>query len=74
MQSLQSLTHETNPSLVNRTTLWGSAINEVHPRNGENYFTRLRLTRAKEGAIDMLTGKVNEKSDGGERVGITNVT
>ncbi|HCQ3036670.1 TPA: capsid protein, partial [Escherichia coli] len=53
--------HETNPSLVNRTTLWGSAINEVHPRNGENYFTRLRLTRAKEGAIDMLTGKVNEK-------------
>ncbi|EZJ98388.1 putative gp23 [Escherichia coli 1-182-04_S1_C3] len=53
--------HETNPSLVNRTTLWGSAINEVHPRNGENYFPRLRLTRAKEGAIDMLTGKVNEK-------------
>ncbi|ENE5850354.1 TPA: capsid protein [Salmonella enterica subsp. enterica serovar Typhimurium] len=53
--------HETNPSLVNRTTLWGTAINEVHPRNGENYFARLRLTRSKEGAIDMLTGQINEK-------------
>lgn len=49
--------HETNPSLVNRTTLWGSHLNEIHPRNGENYFTKLKLTNAKEGAYDMLTGK-----------------
>ncbi|MDV1094963.1 capsid protein [Raoultella ornithinolytica] len=57
--------HETNPSLVNRTTLWGSAINDVHPRNGENYFTRLRLTRSKEGAINMLTGQINgDDTDG----------
>lgn len=55
--------HETNPALVNRTTLWGSAINEIHPRNGENYFTRLRLTRSKVGAIDMLTGQINEGGD-----------
>ncbi|EJA1202947.1 capsid protein [Escherichia coli] len=53
--------HETNPALVNRTTFWGKAINDVHPRNGENYFTRLRLTRSKEGAIDMLSGQINEK-------------
>jgi len=49
--------HETNPSLVNRTTLWGSSLNELHPRNGENYFAKLTLTNAKEGAYDMLTGK-----------------
>jgi len=54
--------HETNPSLVNRTTLWGSAINDVHPRNGENYFARLTLTHAKDGAIDYLTGQVNGTS------------
>ncbi|HGV4075222.1 TPA: hypothetical protein ACNHAC_004573, partial [Enterobacter kobei] len=54
--------HETNPSLVNRTTLWGSAINDVHPRNGENYFARLRLTHSKEGAINMLTGQINSSA------------
>lgn len=48
--------HETNPSLVNRTTLWGSSLNEIHPRNGENYFTKLRLTNAKVGAYNVLTG------------------
>ncbi|EPL8679525.1 hypothetical protein N0P70_005524 [Klebsiella michiganensis] len=52
--------HETNPSLVNRTTLWGSAINDVHPRNGAAYFSRLRLTHSKVGAIDLLTGQINE--------------
>lgn len=46
--------HETNPSLVNRATLWGSSLNELHPRNGENYFT---LTNAKTGAYNMLTGE-----------------
>lgn len=51
--------HETNPSLVNRTTLWGSAINDVHPRDGENYFARLTLTHSKDGAINMLTGQIN---------------
>lgn len=30
--------HPTNYSLVNRTTLWGSAINIVHPDHGEDYF------------------------------------
>jgi hypothetical protein len=56
--------HETNPSLVNRTTLWGSAINDVHPRNGENYFARLRLTRTKSDAIDPLTGQINSNNGG----------
>ncbi|WP_260603415.1 capsid protein [Enterobacter hormaechei] len=54
--------HETNPSLVNRTTLWGSAINDVHPRNGENYFARLTLTHSKDGAINMLTGQINSST------------
>ena len=49
--------HETNPSLVNRTTLWGSSLNELHPRNGENYFAKLTLTNTKVGAYNMLTGK-----------------
>ncbi|WP_241576567.1 capsid protein [Rosenbergiella collisarenosi] len=48
--------HPTDPKLVNRTTLWGSALNEIHPREGESYFTRLRLTNSKVGAFDMLTG------------------
>ncbi|PHM39215.1 capsid protein [Xenorhabdus mauleonii] len=50
--------HPTTTSLINRTTLWGSAVNEVHPRNGEKYFTKLTLTNTKIGAIDMLTGKL----------------
>ncbi|EQA6233097.1 capsid protein [Enterobacter hormaechei] len=54
--------HETNPQLVNRTTLWGSAINDIHPRNGENYFARLTLTHSKDGAINMLTGQVNSSA------------
>lgn len=56
--------HETNPALINRTTLWGSAINDVHPRNGENYFARLRLTKSKENAYDMLTGRLISESKG----------
>lgn len=48
--------HETNPSLVNRTTLWGSALNEMHPRSGENYFCKLKLTNNKAGAYDMQSG------------------
>lgn len=49
--------HETNPSLVNRTTLWGSALNEMHPRNGENYFAKLTLTNEKEGAYNFFNGQ-----------------
>lgn len=49
--------HETNPSLVNRTTLWGSALNEMHPRNGENYFAKLTLTNKKEGAYNFFNGQ-----------------
>lgn len=49
--------HETNPALVNRTTMWGSALNEIHPRKGENYFCKLKLTNTKVGAFNMLTGK-----------------
>lgn len=48
--------HETNPSLVNRTTLWGSSLNEMHPRNGENYFAKLKLTNSKAGAYDVQSG------------------
>jgi len=50
--------HPTNPALVNRTTLWGSAINEMHPRNGAAYFTKLTLTQAKDGAINVSTGEL----------------
>ncbi|MDC9590752.1 capsid protein [Xenorhabdus sp. XENO-10] len=50
--------HPTTTSLINRTTLWGSSVNEIHPRNGEKYFTKLTLTNTKIGAIDMLTGKL----------------
>lgn len=52
--------HPTDKSLVNRTTLWGSSLNEIHPRNGEAYFARLSLTNTKVGAYDMLTGKAIE--------------
>jgi len=48
--------HETNPSLINRTTLWGSALNEMHPRSGENYFCKLKLTNKKVGAYDVQSG------------------
>lgn len=50
-------THPTTPSLINRQTMWGSSINEVHPRNGYAYFARLTLTNHKEGALDPTTGK-----------------
>jgi len=35
--------HPTNPNLVNRTTLWGVAINQVHPDDGQDYFAMLEL-------------------------------
>lgn len=50
-------THPTTPGLRNRSTLWGSAVNDMHPRNGEDYFTRLKLTVTKEGGIDFQTGQ-----------------
>lgn len=49
--------HETNPSLINRTTLWGSSLNEIHPRFGENYFCKLTLTNNKVGSYNMLSGQ-----------------
>lgn len=49
--------HPTSTSLVNRTTLWGSAVNDMHPRNGEEYFTKVSLTMAKDGGINFLTGE-----------------
>ncbi|ENP4621082.1 hypothetical protein ACDO93_004702, partial [Salmonella enterica] len=39
--------HPTSTALVNRTTLWGSAVNDMHPRNGAEYFTKVSLTMAK---------------------------
>lgn len=48
--------HPTSTALVNRTTLWGSAVNDMHPRNGADYFTKVSLTMAKEGGINFLTG------------------
>ncbi|ECI3633262.1 hypothetical protein DK762_20275 [Salmonella enterica subsp. houtenae] len=49
--------HPTSTSLVNRTTLWGSAVNDMHPRNCEEYFTKVSLTMAKDGGINFLTGE-----------------
>ncbi|WP_338138212.1 hypothetical protein [Pantoea septica] len=50
--------HPTTTGLVNRTTLWGSAINDMHPRNGTDYFTKVSLTMTKAGGINFLTGDV----------------
>lgn len=55
--------HETNPSLVNRTTMWGSALNEIHPRKGEAYFCKLELTNTKVGSYNMLNGKKIESDN-----------
>ena len=55
--------HPTTPALVNRTTLWGSAINDMHPRNGADYFTRVTLTMAKNGGINFLTGNTIDAGD-----------
>ncbi|EDV9982022.1 hypothetical protein MS82_004744, partial [Salmonella enterica subsp. enterica serovar Javiana] len=49
--------HPTSTALVNRTTLWGSAVNDMHPRNGAEYFTKVSLTMAKDGGINFLTGE-----------------
>lgn len=57
--------HPTTPQLVNRLTLWGSAINEIHPNDGEKYFTKLTLTNTKVGAINTLTGQLIEGKDAG---------
>jgi len=61
--------HPTTPQLVNRLTLWGSAINEIHPNNGEKYFTKLTLTNTKVGAINTLTGQFIEGKDTGNTGG-----
>lgn len=66
--------HETNPQLVNRTTLWGSSLNEIHPRNGENYFTKLKLTNTKVGAYNMLTGKKIEGETASEPAASTSTS
>lgn len=61
--------HETNPSLVNRTTLWGSALNEMHPRNGENYFSKLSLTNNKVGSYNMQSGlKIGDSAQAAQSV------
>lgn len=49
--------HPTSTALVNRTTLWGSAVNDMHPRNGAEYFTKVSLNMAKDGGINFLTGE-----------------
>lgn len=33
--------HPTSTALVNRTTLWGSAVNDMPPDYGEEYFTKV---------------------------------
>lgn len=49
--------HPTTPALVNRATLWGMGVNELSPRNGHDYFVRLRLTQMKGGeCINVETG------------------
>lgn len=54
--------HPTTPGLVNRKTLWGSAINRMHPRNGQDYFTLFTLTNLKPGGLNFSTGNVIESS------------
>ncbi|MCX8980184.1 capsid protein [Citrobacter portucalensis] len=43
--------HPTTTALVNRTTLWGSAINTVHPDHGEDYFCMVTFWSDKAGEI-----------------------
>lgn len=50
--------HPTDKALVNRTTLWGSAVNVIHPNRGNRYLVRLSLKADKTGAIDPFTGAV----------------
>lgn len=50
--------HPTDKNLVNRTTLWGSAVNVIHPNKGKRYLVRLNLKSAKGGSIDPFTGDV----------------
>lgn len=53
------LIHDTTPSLRNRTTMFGSALNTIHPRRGEDYFEMLELTFDKKvGAIDTRSGLI----------------
>lgn len=54
--------HPTTPALVDRTTLWGSSINRIHPRNGQDYFTLFTLTNLKVGGLNFRTGGVIESS------------
>ncbi|HBM9260387.1 MULTISPECIES: hypothetical protein [Citrobacter] len=54
--------HPTTPALVDRTTLWGSSINRIHPRNGQDYFTLFTLTSLKVGGLNFRTGGVIESS------------
>lgn len=42
--------HPTSYELVNRTTLWGSAINIVHPDHGEDYFYLATFNGDKTGS------------------------
>lgn len=58
-------THPTTSGLVNRQTLWGVSLNEVHPRNGHSYFARLKLTNKKAGALNPIDGNYVGKPDGG---------
>ncbi|MCL0243705.1 hypothetical protein [Escherichia coli] len=55
--------HPTTPVLVNRTTLWGSAINDMHPRNGADYFTRVTLTMAKKGGLNFISSDTIDAGD-----------
>ncbi|EKR4921305.1 hypothetical protein P8H80_004234 [Escherichia coli] len=54
------LVHDTTPQLRNRTTMFGSALNVIHPRRGEDYFEMLELTFDKAGALDPRSGKYIE--------------
>lgn len=49
--------HPTNPQLRDRTTIMGSAINEIHPRRGEDFFVMLELKQEKEGALNLSSGE-----------------
>lgn len=54
--------HPTTPALVDRTTLWGSSVNRIHPRNGQDYFTLFTLTNLKAGGLNYRTGDVIEST------------
>ena len=45
------------------TVVYRSAVNDMHPRNGADYFTRVTLTMAKKGGLNFISGDTIDAGD-----------